>query len=144
MLSTHSESRGLLLLCPLSRRDIMLGHYTLYGESCGMLAPLGHLYEMDLHMLQQEYKERHSDLFGTLAEPQAPEKDIIIHALADCNVSAGRFIRENNFGLEENEIRQVQRRLISSALKRSQLPFTLQVSAPEEQLHIPSAHRLND
>ena len=144
MLSTHSESRGLLLLCPLSRRDIMLGHYTLYGESCGMLAPLGHLYEMDLHMLQQEYKERHSDLFGTLAEPQAPEKDIIIHALADCNVSAGRFIRENNFGLEENEIRQVQRRLISSALKRSQLPFTLQVSAPEEQLRIPSAHRLND
>lgn len=144
MLSTYSESRGLLLLCPLSRRDIMLGQFTLYGESCGMLAPLGNLYEMDLHMLQQEYKERHSHIFGTLAEPQSPEKDIIIHALADCNVSAGRFIRENNFELQENEIRQVQRRLIGSALKRSQLPFTLLVSAPEEQPIIPCAHRLND
>lgn len=144
LLSTHSDSRGLLLLCPLSRREIMLGHFTLYGESCGMLAPLGNLYDMDLHMLQQEYRERYSHIFGTLAEPEAPQKDIILHALADCNVSAGRFIRENNFGLEENEVHQVQRKLIASALKRSQLPFTLQVSAPDEQLRIPSAHRLND
>lgn len=144
LLSTYSDSRGLLLLCPLSRRDIMLGNFTLYGESCGMLAPLGNLYEMDLHMLQLEYRERYSHIFGTLAEPDAPQKDIILHALTDCNVSAGRFIRENNFGLQENEVHQVQRKIISSALKRSQLPFTLQVSAPNERLHIPSAHRLND
>lgn len=144
MLSTYSDSRGLLLLCPLSRRDIMLGNFTLYGESCGMLAPLGNLYEMDLHMLQREYRERYSHIFGTLAEPQNPQKDIILHALADCNVSAGRFIRENNFGLQENEVHQVQRKIIASALKRSQMPFTLQVSAPDEQLRIPSAHRLND
>lgn len=144
LLSTHSDSRGLLLLCPLSRREIMLGDFTLYGESCGMLAPLGNLYDMDLHMLQQEYRERYSHIFGTLAEPESPQKDIILHALADCNVSAGRFIRENNFGLEENEVHQIQRKVIASALKRSQLPFTLQVSAPDEQLRIPSAHRLND
>lgn len=144
MLSTHSDSRGLLLLCPLSRREIMLGDFTLYGESCGMLAPLGNLYDMDLHMLQQEYRERYSHIFGTLAEPEAPQKDIILHALADCNVSAGRFIRENNFGLGENEVRQVQRKIIASALKRSQLPFTLQIAAPDEQLRIPGAHRLND
>lgn len=144
LLSTYSESRGLLLLSPLSRRDFMLGQFTLYGESCSMLAPLGNLYEIDLHMLSTEYKERHAQLFGTLAEPQEPEKDLIIHALADCNVSAGRFIRENNFGLEENAIRQIQRRIIASALKRSQIPYCLQVSAPEEQLHIPTAHRLND
>lgn len=144
LLSTYSESRGLLLLSPLSRRDIMLGQFSLYGESCGLLAPLGNLYEMDLHMLSTEYKERHGRLFGTLAEPHEPAKDLIIHALADCNVSVGRLIRENNFGLEENDVRYVQRRIIASALKRTQIPCSLQVSAPEEQLTIPTAHRLND
>ncbi len=144
LLSTYSDSRGLMLLSPLGRREIMLGQFTLYGESCGILAPLGSLYEMDLHMLRCELKERNTALFGTLSASPAPEQDIIIHALADCNISAGRFIRENNFGLQENEIRAVQRRIITSALKRSQFPFVLQAASPAEYHCIPSAHRLND
>lgn len=144
LLSEYCESRGMMLLCPLSRRNIMLGDFTLYGESCGHLAPLGNLYEMDLHILRKEFSEKYASLFGALAEPSDLQTDIIIHALADCNISAGRFIRENNFNLGEQEIRKIQRRLITAAAKRKQLPPVLLVSPPNEQIIIPSSHRLND
>ena len=37
-----------------------------------------------------------------------------------------------------------QRKLVASALKRTQLPIVLHVDTPLEQLHFPISHRLND
>ncbi len=144
MLTTYADNQGLMLLSPLSRHDIMLGQFTLYAESCGMLAPLGNLYRMDIHLLTQLAGERHPGLIGTLAEPEQPEQDRIIHELADRNISPTELLVNHPMLFPENDVRYVQRRLIASALKRTQLPTILHVDAPSEQLEIPVSHRLND
>ncbi len=144
MLSSLADERGLMLLCPLGRHEIMLGQFTLYGESCGLLAPLGNLYQMDIHLLTQSLGERYSGLIGTLAEPTLPEQDRIIHELADSNVSPSELLTNNPILFPENDVRHVQRRLIASALKRAQLPTILRVDAPNEQHEFPLCHRLND
>lgn len=144
IMSTHAEERGLMLLSPLNRHDIMTGNFTLYGDSCGLLAPLGNLYHMDLYLLSKELSEEKADLFGTLKLPEKPEQDRIIHELADRNISPGDLITKCCGLFKENDVRFIQRKIIASALKRTQLPIVLHVDAPEEQLTFPISHRLND
>ena len=138
-----AEELGYMLICPLARQDIMMGNFTLYAETCGGLAPLGNLYEMDLHMLKALLEEEHAGLFGALTEPPHPETGRIIHELADRNIPASELIHNTPL-FEENEVRRVQRRIIASALKRTQLPTILHVDSQAEQIQLPTAHRLND
>lgn len=144
MMSTHAEERGLMLLSPLNRHEIMTGKFTLYGESCGYLAPLGNLYHMDIYLLSKELSEHNTNLFGTIKLPDQPEQDRIIHELADRNISPSDLINKSCGLFKENDVRFIQRKIIASALKRTQLPIVLRVDAPEEQLSFPISHRLND
>jgi len=144
LLTSIAEERGLMLLSPLDRHDAMVGNFTLYGESCGYLAPLGNLYTIDIHLLCQYFREKYPDLFGILEEPPAPEQDRIIHELADCNTSPSSLLNAPGSPFQENDVRFIQRRLIASALKRSQFPLVLHVDSPAEQLSFPISHRLND
>ncbi len=144
LLINHADEHGQMLLCPLGRHEVMLGQFTLYGESCGQLAPLGNLYRMDIHLLTQLMGERHPGLIGTLAEPTQPEQDRIIHELADRNIAPSELLANNPILFSENDVRHVQRRIIASALKRTQLPTILHVDAPGEQHDLPVCHRLND
>ncbi len=144
LLMNHADEQGQMLLCPLGRHEIMLGLFTLYGDSCGFLAPLGNLYRMDIHLLTQLQKERHPGLVGTLAEPTHPEQDRILHELADRNISASELLANNSILFRENDVRFVQRRIIASALKKEQLPTILHVDAPSERHELPVCHRLND
>ncbi len=144
LMADYAEEAGHMLLCPLGRHEIMLGQFTLYGESCGLLAPLGNLYRMDIHLLTQLMGERHPELAGVLAEPTHPEQDRIIHELADRNIAPTELLANNPILFPENDVRHVQRRLIASALKRRQLPPILHVDAPREQHEFPVCHRMND
>lgn len=144
LLASLAEERGLMLLSPLDRHDIMVGNFTLYGESCGYLAPLGNLYTIDVHLLSRRFSEKYPGLFGALTEPSASEQDRIIHELADCNASPSSLLSTPNSPFQENDVRFIQRRLIASALKRSQFPLVLHVDSPAEQLTFPISHRLND
>ncbi len=141
---TAAEKRGLMHLSSLTRSEIMTGSFTLYGESCGLFAPLGNLYEMDIHLLRQLLSEKFADLFGTLKEPDDYETDRIIHEIADRNIGATALLQEHTFPLNENKVRMVQRKIIASALKRTQIPMVLHVDRPEERISLPVAHRLND
>ncbi len=144
LMANHADEAGHMLLCPLGRHEIMLGQFTLYGESCGLIAPLGNLYQMDIHLLTQLMCERHPGLAGTLAEPTHPEQDRIIHELADRNIAPSELLANNPILFPENDVRHVQRRIIASALKREQLPPLLHVDAPREQHEFPVCHRMND
>lgn len=144
MTMTEAEARGLMLLSPLDRRDIMTGQFTLYGDTCGYLAPLSNLYEMDIYMLCKHFSEQQPDLFGSLTEPTHPERDRIIHELADRNVGASDLLKHNSLLFKENDVRLIQRQIIASELKRAQMPIVLHVDAPAEQLRFPISHRLND
>ncbi len=143
-LTSTAEDKGYMLLCPLGRHEIMLGQFTLYGDSCGQLAPLGNLYRVDIHLLTQLMAERRPVLAGTMAEPERPELDRIIHELADRNIAASELLANNSILFAENDVRMVQRRLITSAAKRAQLPTILRVDRPGERLELPLCHRMND
>lgn len=144
MLSTLADTRWLMLMSPLDRAAFMTGAFTLYGETCGYLAPLGNLYSMDLHLLSRYFSERHADIFGAITEPENPGKDRIIHELADRNTSPSALIYNASPLFKEEEVRAIQRKLVTSALKRSQFPIVLRVDRPEERLQFPVCHRLND
>ena len=135
---------GYMLLSPLARREIMMGDFTLYGDSCGALAPLGNLYEMDLHLLCSLLREENPELFGVLEEPRNPEIDRIIHEIADRNTAPSELANDRGGLFREDDVRQVQRRLITSALNRTQIPMVLHVDSPAEQLRFPVFNRMND
>lgn len=143
---SYAESRGLMYLCPLTRSSIMLGNFDQYGDSCGHFAPLGNLYEVDLFMLRRYLAEKYTDLFGSIQEPatSSDKNDLIIHELADLNISAGHLLNGHVCPFSENEVRLIQRKIIASALKRTQLPMVLHTDPKAEQLVIPVTHRLND
>lgn len=144
ILCSVAEEHGQMLLTSLDRQRLMTGQFTLYGETCGFLAPLGNLYEIDINMLCRHFSEQYVGVFGTLEEPSSPEKDRIIHELADMNTSPSALLNNAGYLYKENDVRGIQRRIIASALKRSQFPLTLHVDKPEQQLTFPVCHRLND
>lgn len=144
LMQTFAESRGLMLLSPIDRHAALMGDFTLYGDTCGFLAPLGNLYQVDLYLLARQFREEHADLFGALAEPADSTQDRILHELADLNIGASDLLEKQGILFKENDVRHLQRRLISTSLRRLQLPTVLRVDPPAERLHIPTKHRLND
>ncbi|MBQ9829757.1 MAG: hypothetical protein IJO38_05380 [Akkermansia sp.] len=142
---SHAESRGMMLCSPLGRREIMLGEFNLYGLSGGHLAPLGNLYDVDIYLLSERFREQYSNLFGSLTAPQTGTTNRIIHELADLNTPPSALLREEmSYLFKENDVRLIQRKLVASAIKRSQLPIILHMDPSLEQLHFPLSHRLND
>lgn len=143
LLCTYADQHGLMPISALTRSEIIPGNFTLYGESCGLFAPLGSLYEIDVYLLSAYYSQRYDNVFGTLTEPDSPVRDRIIHELADLNHSAG-YILHNKTDLPENDVRLMQRRMIASAIYRAQLPPILHIEPKEHRHHFPITHRLND
>lgn len=144
LMQSFAESRGLLLLSPVDRHAALMGDFVLFGDSCGALAPLGNLYQVDLFLLCRSFSEEHADLFGSLTEPADATQDRILHELEDLNIGASDLIAKQGILFKENDVRYLQRRLISSALRRRLLPPALRVDPLSERLTIPSNHRLND
>ena len=122
----------------------MLGNYTIYGESCGYLAPLGNLYEIDLYLLCHQLREKHSEIIPAMPIPAENGQDRIIHELADKNIAANQLLSDYVCPFKENDVRQVQRRIIASAQKRTQIPTVLYVDEANQRKTYPHNHRLND
>ena len=144
LLTTYADRHGLLPLSAITRHDIMLNNFVLYGNAGGYLAPLGNMYEMDAYMLSTYLNEKYDGLFGVLKQPENPEQDRIIHELADRNISAGALLNDHVCPFSENDVRAVQRRIIASAQKRTQLPTVLRIDAEYQRIELPTNHRLND
>ena len=99
---------------------------------------------MDLHLLRNYLSESYTSLFGPIKSPEIPETDSIIHELADRNIGASDLLNEHTSLFRENEVRIIQRKIIASALKRTQMPMVLHVDRPQERVTPPVSHRLND
>lgn len=141
---SYADKHGLMPMTAITRNELMMGEFVLYGDSAGYLAPLGNLYKMDIYMLCQRYQEQMANIFGTLIEPTSPEIDRIIHELADRNISADSLLKDYMSPFKENDVRMVQRRIVSSAFRRTQTPMILRVDREDERTELPSHHRLND
>lgn len=144
LLTSLAEEKGMMLLTALDRPTLMLGEFTLYGETCGYLAPLGNLYKVDLFLLCRHIAETEPDMEHAIEESTLPEQDRIIHDLTERNIAASDILRHAQDGIDENLVRSIQRKIIASAIKRTQIPPVLNISAREEQLNIPLSNRLND
>lgn len=144
LMTTYAEEKGLMLLSTLDRHTLLLGEFTLYGESCGYLAPLGNLYRIDSFLLCRHIADRVPEMLHAIPEPPQPEQDRIIHDLSERNISATDLLHNNREGLQENSVRSIQRKIAASALKRTQLPIILRLAAPSQRLIIPLSNRLND
>ena len=111
---SHAESRGMMLCSPLGRREIMLGEFNLYGLCGGHLAPLGNLYDVDIYLLSERFREQYSNLFGSLTAPQTGTTNRIIHELADLNTPPSALLREEmSYLFKENDVRLIQRKLVA-------------------------------
>ncbi len=142
---TLSEQRGFMQLTALSRNEIMTGNFTLYGESCGYLAPLANLYEEEVCLLCKQLRKEFPCLASIPEYPENPELNFIIRDLADKNLPSSALLEGlGSSDYKENDVRLVQRKIIASALKRSQFPMTLHIEPDEEQNSYPISHRLND
>jgi len=141
---SYAEQHRLLLLSPLTRRDILLGQYTSYAESCAQLLPFASLYPSLLRELAEHIAKDQPDLLPTQSSQGKEELDIILHELYDLNSSPARFIHEHKGEIEESSIRYVQRHIQKSANMRYQLPPILQLNDASEEWNYPLYHRLND
>lgn len=142
---TYAESRGMLLCSPLGRREIMLGEFRSYGLSGGHLAPLGSLYAIDMFLCAEQLNEKYAHIFGSLVPPANGLTDRIIHELTERNAAASELLDpDRNYLFKENDVHLVQRRILASALRRTQLPTVLNTAPPSARHHFPVAHRLND
>ncbi|MBQ4636964.1 MAG: hypothetical protein IJB64_11095 [Akkermansia sp.] len=144
LLTTYAEQNDLMPLSAITRHDLMMNNFVLYGNAGGYLAPLGNLYCMDTYLLSKYFSEKYASLFGTLKEPAHPEQDRIIHELADKNIAANQLLSDYVCPFKENDVRQVQRRIIASAQKRTQIPTVLYVDEASQRKAYPLNHRLND
>lgn len=144
ILTTYADRFGLMPLCAITRHDLMMNNFVLFGNAGGYLAPLGNLYEIDAYLLSKYFSEKYDGLFGTLKTPERPEQDRIIHELADNNISAGALLHDHVCPFSEDDVRMVQRRIIASAQKRTQVPMVLHIDSEKERKNLPAHHRLND
>lgn len=144
MTCSYAEQHQLLLLSPLSRRDILLGEYTNYAESCAQLLPFASLYPSRLRQLAEHIEKDQPDLLPSQPREDKEELDIILHELYDLNSSPTRFIHERRGEIDESSIRYVQRHIQKSANMRYQLPPILQLNEASEERNYPLYHRLND
>ena len=142
---TYAESRGMMLCSPLGRHELMLGDFRTYGLSGGHIAPLGSLYAIDIYFCSEHMSEKYAHIFGSLVTPANAMTDRIIHEMTERNVAASDLLNpDKNYLYKENDVRLVQRRILASGLKRTQLPLMLNSGSPDFRYHFPVAHRLND
>lgn len=91
LLCSIAEEHGQMLLTSLDRQQLMTGQFILYGETCGFLAPLGNLCEMDINMLCRHFSEQYVGVFGASDEFVPRQKDVRrIHGSA---LRSSRFLR---------------------------------------------------
>ncbi len=139
-----AESTHCLLLSPLNRQQLILGEYTDFAQTTAHLLPLGSLYEMELYELIKQLMVEHHSYFVQTPLPTRPELGRIIHLTQDQNRSSGELLRESAGGFLENDVRYVQRRSASSALKHAPLPRIIQTQASENRHDYPRVSRLQD
>lgn len=55
----RSNDTGYLVLATGNKSEMSVGYFTIYGDSCGALAPLGDLFKMEVYALARYINEKH-------------------------------------------------------------------------------------
>ncbi len=144
VLMTLANREGGLVLTTSNKSEIAVGYSTLYGDSCGALAPLGDLLKTQVYQLCKALNlEAGYALIptGILKKPPSAELapgqldsdtlppypilDGIIQGILESNLGVGDLF---GLGYDKTYIIQTIQRMMGSEFKRQQMPPTLKVS----------------
>lgn len=134
-----------LLLTTGNKSELATGYSTLYGDSCGALAPLGDLYKTQVYALSHMVNTLAGEMIiphSTLSKPPSAELapgqtdqdslpdyavlDGILKAWLEGHESVGEIC---GFGYDEATVLDTVRRVMANEFKRQQMPPSLKVSA---------------
>lgn len=135
LLMAMSNQCGYLVLACGNKSEALIGYCTLYGDTCGGIAPIGNIYKSDLfalakwrngkgRALPQEVIERAPSAelsAGQKDEDSLPPYDVldrILRAYADEGKSEAEVI---TLGADPDEVRRVAALYHRSAFKRKQM-----------------------
>ncbi len=141
ILMAYSNQNGGLVLACGNKSEIYTGYCTLYGDTCGGLAPIGNIYKTDIfklaqwrntigHVLPEEVITRAPS--AELAEGQKDENslppysvlDVILERLIDKKESIQDVIAA---GFDEETVMRVDGLIKRSAFKRKQLAEMIKI-----------------
>ena len=135
-LMAYSNQSGALLLACGNKSEILTGYCTLYGDTCGGLAPIGNVYKSDLFALAR-WRNRKSRVLppeviarapsaelsaGQKDEDSLPAYDVldpVLRLLADEKLPAEEIVAK---GRSRELVDRVAKLVEKSAFKRRQLP----------------------
>ena len=141
-----------MLLATGNKSEVAAGYCTLYGDTCGGLAPIADLYKTEVYQLAQWFNEREGmcaipqNIFdkapsaelrpGQKDQDSLPEYDVldsILHALVEESKRAEDIDLP---GVTPEDVNRVQALMRRSAFKRLQLPPLLPVGTHAFGVHV--------
>lgn len=148
ILMAYANQSGALLLACGNRSEILTGYCTLYGDTCGGLAPLGNIYKSDLFALARWRNLRSRALppevierapsaelaAGQKDEDSLPPYDVldgVLRLYADERLPAAEISRRLGKDVPVEKIAALYEK---SAFKRRQLPPAVKVQYEQKQV----------
>ena len=141
-----------MLLATGNKSEVAAGYCTMYGDTCGGLAPIADLYKTEVYQLAQWFNEREGmcaipqNIFdkapsaelrpGQKDQDSLPEYDVldsILHALVEESKRAEDIDLP---GVTPEDVNRVQSLMRRSAFKRLQLPPLLPVGNHAFGVHV--------
>jgi len=140
LMAWSNQFGGLVLACG-NKSEALTGYCTLYGDTCGGLAPIGNIYKTTIFELAKWRNTKGKVLpdevitrapSAELAEgqkdenslPPYPVLDAILKELYDQNKSVDET---TEMGFDRKTVEQVKNLIIRSAFKRKQMPEMIKI-----------------
>ncbi len=144
LLMSLSNIHGSLVLCTSNKSELAVGYSTLYGDSCGALAPIGDLLKTELYSLCKEINHRKS-VFPESVLTKAPTAELrpgqtdqeslppyeILDSIITELVVNKRSVLETatRLHMPTDLVADISRKIQRAEYKRRQAPLILRVSS---------------
>lgn len=142
ILMAHSNSQGAILLATGNKSEIAVGYSTLYGDSCGAIAPIGDLLKTQVYELAN-YINRNEEIIPKNIIEKAPSAELrpdqkdsdslpeyeildkIIHHYVDELKSCQEII---NLGFDDKTTKRILNMIDKAEYKRMQMPPIIKIA----------------
>lgn len=123
-----NDFNRLVLACG-NKSEISMGYCTLYGDTCGGLAPIGDLYKTEVYAMAELYPQIPSGIITRPASAELATDQKDTDSMPDYD-TLDPILRAIEMGGEDNEnelFADIKRRSKGAAFKRIQMPPILKI-----------------
>lgn len=142
VIADRAAEHKLLLLRSCGRKDMLLGEAQLPADACGLLAPLGDMYDSMIHRVREALVARHGAELSRLLPPppgMPPEVEHELRMLADEGQSPFEMLLTHGCE-DESRLRRMLRRINRAAAQPPSATWILHVH--KRSISLPPFHRL--